>query len=86
MIWAISISSHKCSVSFFIFLINSLTLINLFQAWNVKFLNKDSEDLKSKHKFWLKLIKKSDVKVIDDDVLLMTNSTSESYLTQSFCM
>jgi len=32
------------------------------------------------------LIKKNDVKVINDDVLLMTNSTLESHLTQSFCM
>ncbi len=60
---------------------NSLTLINLFQAWDVKFLNKDSENLKFKRKFWFKLIKKNDVKVIDDDVLLMMNSTSESHLT-----
>jgi len=32
------------------------------------------------------LIKKNDAKVIDDDVLLTTNSTSESHLAQSFCM
>ncbi len=65
---------------------NSLTLINLFQAWDVRFSSKDSENLKSKRKFWLELIKKSDAKVINDDVLLMMNSTSESHLAQSFCM
>ncbi len=65
---------------------NFLTLINLFQAWDVRFSNKDSKNLKFKHEFWLKLIKKNDVKVINDDVLLMMNLTSESYLIQSFCM
>jgi len=62
---------------------NSLTLINLFQAWNIRFLNKDSEDLKFKHEFWLKLIKKNDARMIDNNVLLMTNLISESYLAQS---
>ncbi len=65
---------------------NSLTLINLFQAWNVRFLSKDSEDLKFKREFWLELIKKSDVKVIDKDVLLIANSTLKSYLAQLSCM
>ncbi len=65
---------------------NFLTLINLFQAWNVKFLNRNSKSLKFKRKFWLKLIKKNDVKVINNNALLMINSTSESYLVQSFCM
>ncbi len=65
---------------------NSSTLINLSRAWNVKFLSKDSENLKSKHEFWLKLIKKSNVKVINDDALLTMNLTSESHLAQSFCM
>ena len=46
MIWALSISSRRCSISFFIFLMYSLTLINLFQAWNVRFSNRDSESLK----------------------------------------
>ncbi len=65
---------------------NFSTLINLFQAWDVKFLNKDSKDLKFKHEFWFKLIKKNDIKVINNDALLMMNSTSESHLIQSFCM
>ncbi len=65
---------------------NSLTLINLFQAWNIRFLSKDSKNLKFRHEFWFELIKKSDAKVIDDDALLMMNSTSESYLAQSFCI
>ncbi len=60
---------------------NSSTLINLFQAWNIKFLNKDSENLKFKREFWLELIKKSDARMINDDVLLMMNSTSKSHLT-----
>ncbi len=59
---------------------NFLTLINLFQAWNIRFSNKDSESLKFKCEFWFKLIKKSDVKVINNDALLMMNSTSESHL------
>ncbi len=65
---------------------NSLTLINLFWAWNIKFLSKDLKNLKSRREFWLKLIKKSDAKVINDDALLMMNSTSESYLAQSSCI
>ncbi len=81
-----SISSHKWSVNSFIFLMNSLTLINLSWAWDVKFSDKDSKNLKSRYEFWLVLIKKKDVKVINKDALLITNSTSESYLAQSSCM
>ncbi len=65
---------------------NFLTLINLSWAWDVRFSSKNLKSLKFKHEFWLKLIKKNDVKVINDDALLTTNSTSESYLAQLFCM
>ncbi len=65
---------------------NFSILINLFQVWDVRFLSKDSKNLKLKHEFWLKLIKKNDVKVINNDVLLMINSTLKSYLIQLFCM